>query len=288
MEQKLVYLRESYISYFEVNPTSEKTIVFIHGNSHSKSTFEYQLNNSDFNEYRLISFDLPGHGHSSVSDHYSIPYFTEVLEQLLLELNIKDYILVGHSLGGHIAMESLKSLNPAGIVIFGAPPIGAIFNPLECYKSSTELALLFKEDLNDTEIESLTKALYFEERERGQEKQDIKKVDPHFKVSFAQSIAENHYYNEIELLQKCRSLTVFHGIHDHFLNSEYLLSLDLKLWQSKVINFNAGHNIHRESESLFNQQLHHFVKDSFEMIGSDRIIPIATTPRSEETSYSQI
>ncbi len=68
-------------------------------------------------DFYLIAIDLPGHGHSSnipVAEENSFDVFSDLLSATLQQLDVKDYALVGYSLGGRLAMyHALKS--PEGV-----------------------------------------------------------------------------------------------------------------------------------------------------------------------------
>ena len=105
-------------TYFgnENNPT---TILFIHGNSLSNEYFTKQLNSNLNNHFRLIALDLPGHGNSEKSDHYSFPLLVEVVQEFIKKKITSNFFVVGHSLGGHIA----SSLLDKSFSIFTANPV---------------------------------------------------------------------------------------------------------------------------------------------------------------------
>ena len=111
--------------------SSETVLVFIHGlaNYHgvwSKNTEELKK------DFRCISIDLPGNGLSSKSTErpYSLFFYSECAQLMLKELHIEKAILVGHSMGGHIAMifslrypsmcEKLILLAPSGFEQFSS------------------------------------------------------------------------------------------------------------------------------------------------------------------------
>ncbi len=56
-------------------------------------------------EFHVIAPDLRGHGHSSRADPYQIEDYAGDMEQLIDRLGLKNPIVVGHSLGGAIAMR---------------------------------------------------------------------------------------------------------------------------------------------------------------------------------------
>ena len=80
-------------------------------------------------EHRVIAIDLPGYGSSDKPDApYSMTYFAEVLHGLLAQLDVHQPVLVGHSMGGQIAItyalqypdayRGLVLTSPAGLETF--------------------------------------------------------------------------------------------------------------------------------------------------------------------------
>lgn len=79
--------------------------------------------------YRCIAIDLPGYGSSSKGDYpYNIPFFAQKVNQLAHHLGAKRMVLMGHSMGGQIAIaahllepalfEQLILFAPAGFETF--------------------------------------------------------------------------------------------------------------------------------------------------------------------------
>ena len=59
--------------------------------------------------WQVIRVDLPGFGKSDcIEDIHSMELFAECTQQLLLELNIDKFTLIGHSMGGYAGLELLK------------------------------------------------------------------------------------------------------------------------------------------------------------------------------------
>lgn len=55
--------------------------------------------------YRVVSFDLRGHGDSGQPGVYTLPYLLADLLAVLARLELERPVLVGHSLGGHLATQ---------------------------------------------------------------------------------------------------------------------------------------------------------------------------------------
>lgn len=97
--------------------TGVETLVFIHGLAASLD-YWYKLVPDLAKYYKIVTFDLPGHGHSDkpILD-YSTQFYLQFLEKFIKYLQIKNFTLIGHSFGGGIALkftimhpESVKKL----------------------------------------------------------------------------------------------------------------------------------------------------------------------------------
>ncbi len=82
----------------------EQTIIFIHGLGSYIPAWNRiipELSKS----YRCIAIDLPGYGKSSKAPHSGLmTYYADVVNELVDTLNIKDFNIAGHSMGGQIAI----------------------------------------------------------------------------------------------------------------------------------------------------------------------------------------
>lgn len=81
-----------------------KPFVILHGlfgssdnwQTHGKKLSEY---------YRVVMVDLRNHGHSAWSDDFSYQLMAQDVKELFDDLNLQDAILLGHSMGGKVAMS---------------------------------------------------------------------------------------------------------------------------------------------------------------------------------------
>ncbi len=110
---------------------SDKVLIFIHGlaNYHGVWVKNTEVLKQNF---RCISIDLPGNGMSSKSTErpYSLFFYAECIQLMMKELQIEKAVLVGHSMGGHIAMifalrypnvlEELILMAPSGFEQFSS------------------------------------------------------------------------------------------------------------------------------------------------------------------------
>ena len=86
-------------------------VIFLHGFLESITMWS-QLDLESL-PFQSVLIDLPGHGLSPLTDDSSIPsidFYAQEVKNLLVELNISNYHIVGHSMGGYIALK-LKELD---------------------------------------------------------------------------------------------------------------------------------------------------------------------------------
>ncbi len=106
LERKSMTLDFGEIVYAENDVQSDVTLVLIHGFGGSKDTWNRVVAEWDDN-YHVIAIDLPGHG-DSVSQKtlsYTIADQTKRLNLFLKAKKINHFYLLGHSMGGAIALR---------------------------------------------------------------------------------------------------------------------------------------------------------------------------------------
>lgn len=102
------------IHYYDISPPDyDKTLLFIHG--WMGSAYDYQdIIPLLSGRYRLIVPDLPGCGLSSKKDFpFTVDGYVEFLRDFTERLGISRYIIVAHSMGGHIAVRFIERYRQA-------------------------------------------------------------------------------------------------------------------------------------------------------------------------------
>ena len=108
-----------------------KTLLFAHGLSSNSDAWSKNIATLS-KDYTCIAIDLPGYGKSSKPEaDYTPSYFAEILHQFIEKLELKNIILVGHSMGGQASIkfatkypndiEKLILVAPAGLEQFTEP-----------------------------------------------------------------------------------------------------------------------------------------------------------------------
>ena len=106
LETKSIALEFGEIVYAENDVKSDVTLVLVHGFGGNKDTWNWVVPKWN-DKYHVVVIDLPGHG-ESVSKKtldYTITTQAERLYKFLEAKKLKDLYLVGHSMGGAIALR---------------------------------------------------------------------------------------------------------------------------------------------------------------------------------------
>ena len=272
MEKKSVLINGLNLSYFESSAVG-RPIVLIHGNSNSSKVWQKQFASPLAKKYRLIALDLPGHGESewdkaAVDDSsvYTLPYMVSSIMTFMKTLKLDRPILIGHSLGGHLVHFLSAYSETSGILTFGAPPLEKASDMAIAFKPVPELGLMFKGELSDGEVETISKLLFFPGEIPEYSIKMIKKSDPQFRANFGLSLAAGLDSREVILLNKLKApKALLIGAQDSFVNSQYLRELKLiNLFKNEVLLFeNSGHYPMIDEAERFNDLLNDFSKEAF-------------------------
>jgi 3-oxoadipate enol-lactonase len=104
-----ITVNDLMVSYNDEGPDGAPVIIFIHGFPFNKSMWNKQVKALK-NNYRLIAYDVRGHGNSDVgNEDFSIELFVKDLLNLMDALNIDRTILCGLSMGGYIALNAIEN-----------------------------------------------------------------------------------------------------------------------------------------------------------------------------------
>ena len=104
-------VNNSLIHYIDIGISNATPVILIHGFpfSHRMWTFPGGQVEALASAYRVIAYDVRGHGESEVGDgQYTIELFVDDLIGLLDHLNIVKAVVVGLSMGGYIALRAIE------------------------------------------------------------------------------------------------------------------------------------------------------------------------------------
>jgi pimeloyl-ACP methyl ester carboxylesterase len=104
-ETKLILVDGIRLAYRDLNPGASQTIVLLHGLAETCHFFWEPLLNEFQNEYRIIAFDLLGHGGSETArTGYESDHQAGLFVKALNDLGVQEFTLIAHSLGGTVGL----------------------------------------------------------------------------------------------------------------------------------------------------------------------------------------
>ena len=95
-------------------------LIFIHGSGGDHHGWDGQCDDLG-RDFHVVALDLPGHGSSGGAGEDDVMRYRERVQGMIAALNIQHHLIIGHSLGGAVALAA--ALTPAdtlsGIVVVG-------------------------------------------------------------------------------------------------------------------------------------------------------------------------
>lgn len=232
-----------------------KPLVILHGlfgfsdnwQTHAKKLAEY---------YEVTLVDLRNHGHSPWSAEFSYALMVEDLHELLQDLHIEKPILLGHSMGGKLAMhydqsypQFIEKLIVVDMGVKGYPPHHAhILAAIHAIDLSKMSARSEAEAILRTFVESegvrqfLLKNLYWEEKGKLA-----------WRVNFP--VLESSMPEILAALPEHESFTptlFIRGLLSNYILDEDIAQLEGYYPDSQLASIpNAGHWVHAEAPDAF-------------------------------------
>lgn len=202
------------------------TIFCIHGNSSSSKVYDH-LVNYDLN-LDIIAIDLPGHGSNQLPQN-DLNFTVDSLKYYLTEKINKiegDIILIGNSLGGHLAIEIANDINNlVSLIIMGTPPIKKPINFTEVWNPVPEINNFFTENLSLNEINKTISLLTHNSDVNNLLIDDFINTNSKIRKQLSDEISKNNLMNEYDIFKNLNIPSyIIHGDKDPIINKNYLIN----------------------------------------------------------------
>jgi len=246
-------------------------VVFVHGNSSSSRTWRHLLDGPFGHSHRCLALDLPGHGASPAaaagSGVYSLPGYAAVLAEFVKATDAANAVVVGWSLGGHIALEGASALpDAAGFVIFGTPPVSTVADMPEAFLPNPAVQLGFTADVDaDAALAYATSFLApGATLDTSELVDDILATDGTARSDFYASLGTMRVVDEVEVVGALtRPLAILHGDGEQLISLDYLRRIVAPtLWRGDIqIMAGVGHAPQEENPAELAALLDQFISD---------------------------
>ncbi len=241
-------------------------LLLIHGNSSAKEVFANQFK-AFRDRYRVVSFDLPGHGVSDNADpekDYSVEAFADVAEDVLEALGVRNPGVFGWSFGGYIAIELAARGYPVrALAISGTPPLRVVPEDVgRAYDATSHFVLAGKLFLSPAEVRGFATSTT---AAKGPET-----IHLHRAVGRTDGRARAYTLGKLQIVDWPRQMrflrstatpfAILNGSNDPFLNHRYFRDLKLEQWTGEPDDIEDGkHAPFLLKPAIFNRKLAAFL-----------------------------
>lgn len=224
----------------------ENTIILLHG--YLETLYIWQ----DFaallsSKYRVISIDLPGHGLSGTFPINTMENCAISIVCVMDKLKIEKAWLMGHSMGGYVAAETIKAFPNKfnGLIMMNSTPFAD--SPEKIVNRDREIELIKQNKLQSIVLLSVENMFAKENRSRFEEKileiTEIAEVhDPEGIVASIEGMKQR--VDNTAYLSNCNLPILFiFGEKDNFISIESVQEIQSKITKATyVLLKNSGHN----------------------------------------------
>ncbi|WP_032123414.1 alpha/beta fold hydrolase [Clostridium amazonitimonense] len=253
----------------DINPEGKKAILFIHGWPANHNLFEYQFDELPRKGYRCIGVDLRGFGNSDKPfTGYSYDVLADDIRKVVEVLNLEDFILAGHSVGGAISIRYMARHNGYGVsklALFAAAAPSFTKRPDFPYGfTKEEVSKIIEDTYNDRPkmLEGFGDMFFF---------QYVTKPfsDWFFQLGLqaagwataevATSLRDESLFSDLEKIHV--PTLILHGTHDKVCPFPLAVAQKEVIRNSKLVSFeDSGHGLFWEQRHKFNKELIQFIE----------------------------
>jgi len=255
----------------DINPSGEKTILFIHGWPANHKMFEYQYNQLIQIGYRCVGIDVRGFGNSDKPlTGYNYNRLADDILGVVQALGLHNFTLLGHSTGGAIAIRYMSrhaGYGVSSLVLCASAAPSLVQRPGFPYGQKAE-------DIEKDFIQ----AAYIDRPKMLHDFGNIffyKKVSEPFSGWFFElglqaaswsTIAISEAWIAEELFDNLPQIHVptliMHGIHDQVVPYQLGVIQNQEIKNSKLVTFeNSGHGLFYDERDKFNKELIEFTNE---------------------------
>ncbi len=201
LKSGIIKISDADIYYVEKGE-SDTTLFFLHGWDINSGYWKDQMNYFS-KKYRTVAIDLPGFGESASNrKDYTVEKYSDDVINVINKLDLKNVILIGHSMSGDIILEAALKNNKAIIGIAGVDNfkfVGSELSPGQLKEMNSFIDTL-KKDYKNVAPEYAAKYLFRPSTDstiRERVKKDYRESNPEAAISSIENIFK---YDEMKKL----------------------------------------------------------------------------------------
>lgn len=253
-------------------------VLLLHGNSGHKEVFARQIEALS-PHYRVVAPDLLGHGRSDdalePTRDYTLAGHAGYLAELVAALQLGPVVVVGTSLGGHIALELAAQLPDArGLMLVGAPPFAK--NPDSmggAWLPGPAIQLSGKAELSDADVETFVAAHAISEANLAAElRRAVRRADGRSRTTVVGALLAEAAADQRALVARLElPIAVVNGGADEAVNLGFIEAAPYRRqWRGQPFRIaGAGHMPQVSHPREFNALLAAFVADCAASVAAD-------------------
>lgn len=221
-------------------------LVCIHGNSLDAKIYE----SINVDGFKKLTPNLPGHGGRDLGDVKAFSDFVDVIYSEIAHL--KEVVLFGSSLGGHISHHLLEKMKPLALITISSPPLN-LETVSKAFAPNSVGHLLFQTEISSTEAQTLADSMLSLRKDLvpflGER---ILATNPQAREIIAASLMKGDFLNEVELLKSFDGpKIIIVPTQDTMVNRDYMKSIDY----AQVVELEGNHILTWDNPQALNELL---------------------------------
>jgi len=254
----------------DLNPTGDKTILFIHGWPGNHNLFEYQFDQLPKTGYRCIGMDCRGFGMSDKPwEGYNYDRLSDDIRSVVEAFGLQNFTLAGHSTGGAICVRYMARHNGYGVsklALLAAAVPSVVQRPYFPYGLPKEAVLdIIQGTYKDRPdmLRGFGNMIFFQYKTE-------QFSDWIFQLGleaagWATAAIANTWLDEEGLFNDMKTINVptliLHGVHDNVCLYPLAIAQRDGIRNSKLVPFeDSGHFLFLDQPDKFNKELAQFVE----------------------------
>lgn len=262
----------------DLNPEGKQAVLFIHGWPENHNLFEYQFNELPKLGYRCIGMDCRGFGLSDKPwTGYDYDRLSDDIRCVVDALQLKDFVLGGHSTGGGIAVRYMarhKGYGVSKLALFAAAAPSLIQRPYFPYGLQKQAVLdIIKGTYDDRPnmLRGFGNMIFY--RHVTEPLSDWIFQLGLQAASWATAAIANSWLDEEKLFDDLKAIDVptliLHGINDQVCLFPLAIAQKNAIKNAKLVPFEAcGHFLFYDQKDRFNKELVDFLGENTEWAGN--------------------